>query len=239
MVIQEWSENIHEPQEGEVAREWCYLHPYMFFNGSLHDYSLLLDYAFKKQHTEDQPKTNRNYDKFLSQHPIEFHEYDIKKGHAPTENQLENWSKGQNCKCDIKYTWNERKMSNRKNIAQSTNENMAAIYVEFLPQAMASFIKGFEDTDYVVEFEKNEDKFTSTKAKDAATARSTDFNSMRIAAGMEDTKNIKMTAELDANANIETTSEVNIDYEKLHERDKALMQELMGVDNDNNSSSSE
>lgn len=49
----------------------------------------------------------------------------------------------------------------------------------------------------------------------------------------------EVEAAVEANANIETTSEVNIDYEKLHERDKALMQELMGVDNDNNSSSSE
>ena len=123
MAITEWHTPIHECQKGEVQRERCYLEPYYFFNGNLKDYSELLEYAFTKQHTPNQLQTNSQYDEFLEKHPICFHQYDVKNKKSPTHNQLKEWSKGTNTKCDEKYSWDDRRTSKRKTLGITPGVN--------------------------------------------------------------------------------------------------------------------
>ena len=46
MAITNWTEPIHECQEGEVRREWCYLNQYYPFFGELKQFAEKLNCSF-------------------------------------------------------------------------------------------------------------------------------------------------------------------------------------------------
>jgi|GEM_PF-2617805 len=214
MAITEWSENIHELQEGEVLREWCYLEPFMWFNGSLRDYSKLLDYAFKKQYAEDMPKRCRPYEDFLENHPINFHKDDIKKNKPPSEIQLQHWSNGSNCKATIKHTWAERRISFRKAVAHEATLAAAAEYVDFIPTMIKGVKEGFNNATQIAKTEKMEGKFTSAKAESNSKAKSMEINSFRTLAGFDDApkkQEVSMDAKVDAEAEVKTDFQRDMD----------------------------
>lgn len=203
MAITEWHTPIHECQKGEVQRERCYLEPYYFFNGNLKDYSELLEYAFTKQHTENIPVTNRQYDEFLEKHPIGFHSHDIKKGRAPTYEQLQNWSKGKNTSCDEKYSWDDRRTSKRNEISKIAEENLAAQMTEDLPYFYECVKKGFQEVDESITNSKMMGNFTPHQAESATKGRNHAVNSLLQLTGKD--KDYKVKAAVNAEVNTETT----------------------------------
>ncbi len=242
MVILAWSENIHEPQEGEVDREWCYLQPFFIFPGNLREYVDFLEYAFNKIVSSNCHQTVSKYEKILQdtyKGVFEFDAHDIKNG-KPPKYIIYQWSNGRNCKADVKYTWKERKSSFRKELFSDRKEDVKLIVAEAIIELTKDTIYLAKENKKVVKKEVINGTYTPGKSE-AATKANKNVADTLIQYIEDDVTKIKAEVEaaVEANANIETTSEVNIDYEKLHERDKALMQELMGVDNDNNSSSSE
>lgn len=211
MAISIWSENIHEPQEGEVIREWIYLEQYMWFPGSLKDYAELLKYAFKKQVAENPPKTRRIYEDFLKEHPIKFHTQDLKKGYPPNQSQLEHWSKGQNCKAEIKHTWDERRTSNINSVKKQGELIASAAYAEYMPDMVASIKKSFKDADEIAHTEKEKGIYSSNKAEANAKAKNIIINSFRTLAGYDD-----KSKEYKIKGNIDSKNEVNVKEEKRH-----------------------
>ena len=201
MAITEWTDKIHECQKGEVQRERCYLEPYYFFNGNLNDYSKLLKYVFTNKHTEKPSETNREYDSFLEKHPICFHSHDIKKGCAPTYVQLQNWSRGQNIDCDVKYSWDDRRTSKRNEVNRLAEENLAAQLTEDLPYFYECVKKGFNEVDEAVDNSKMMGNFTPHQAESATKGRNHAVNSLLQLLGKD--KDYKVKADVDSKSKVE------------------------------------
>lgn len=217
MAIKTWSENIHEPQKGEVQREWVYLEPFLYFTlGDYKEYHDLLVYEFKKQFSpsSERPSPIPEYDKFVEEHPITFHRDDIKAGHAPSYDTILQWAKGRNCQADTKYTWIERRTSNNQIITRRTNERLAARYDEIAPYLLESTFKGFKDTEKAVSKSKAEGKYTPAQAEHAAKARSLDTANMRSIAG-KDKQNFEGEFRFNGEIQSEVKTELQSDIEKV------------------------
>lgn len=210
MAITEWHTPIHECQKGEVQREWCYLEPYYFFTGNLKDYSKLLKYAFKKQHTPNQPSTNPQYEKFLEKHPICFHPYDIEKGEPPSHDQLKNWSKGQNISCDEKHNWDERRSSKRNEIGRLQSENMAAQFAEDMPYFYNTMKDDIEMVNESVDNARMMGNLTPHQAESATKAKHHIIDGVMKITGKDKDYNVKadVNADIDAKAEVETKSNI-------------------------------
>lgn len=210
MAITEWHIPIHECQKGEVQRERCYLEPYFFFNGDLKQYSKLLKYAYQKQHAPDMPSPCSQHDKFLEQHPICFHPYDINKGQAPTHDQLKHWSKGANTDCDEKHNWDERRSSHRNEFSRLALENMSAQFAEDMPLFYNSMKEDIAMVDESVDNARMMGNLTPHQAESATKAKHHIIDGvMKIAAKDKDYK-------VDVTADVETT-ENNSKWEALAE----------------------
>lgn len=203
MAITEWHEPIHECQKGEVQRERCYLEPYFFFNGNLKDYAKLLKYCFAKQHTQNLPKTNSQYDKFLEDHPICFHPYDINKGQPPTYEQLRNWSKGANTECDEKHNWDERRGSHRNEFSRLALENMSAQFAEDMPLFYNSMKDDITMVDESVDNARMMGSLTPHQAESATKAKHHIIDGVMKITGKD--KDYKVKADVNADVESKTT----------------------------------
>ena len=203
MAITEWHTPIHECQKGEVQREWCYLEPYYFFNGNLKDYADLLKYAYNKKYLQDIHTTSTQYDEFLEKHPICFHPYDIKKGNAPTHQQLREWSSGANTSCDEKHKWDERRSSKRNELGRLAVENMAAQMADDLPYLYECVKQGFQEVDEAVENSKMMGNFTPHQAESGTKGRMHVIDSLLKLTGKD--KDYNVNANVDADVKKQTT----------------------------------
>lgn len=203
MAITEWHTPIHECQKGEVQRERCYLEPYYHFNGELKEYSELLKYAYNKKYAPDMHSTCTENDEFLEKHPICFHPHDIKKGQAPSHDQLKHWSNGKNVTCEEKYSWNERRSSKRNEISRIAEENLAAQMTEDLPYFYECVKKGFQEVDESITNSKMMGNFTPHQAESATKGRNHAVNSLLQLTGKD--KDYKVKADVNADVNTETT----------------------------------
>ena len=208
MAITNWTEKIHECQEGEVNREWCYLNQYYNFNGNLDKYAELLKYSFSKLHTENQPKTNELFDNYLESHKICFHPDDIRNGKPPSKNQIYNWSRGQNTSCDEKHNWDARRSSKRNEVNRLAEENLAAQLTEDLPYFYECVKRGFKEVDESVENAKMMGKFTPHQAESATKGRNNAVNSLLQLTGKD--KNYNVKADVDAETKVEYSNVDNL-----------------------------
>lgn len=208
MAITEWHKPIHEIQKGEVTRERCYLEPYYFFNGNLKDYSELLEYAYTKKYLPDIHETSTQYDEFLEKHPICFHSYDVKKGKAPTYQQLREWSSGANTACDEKHKWDDRRTSKRNEISRIADENLAAQITEDLPYFYTSVKKDMEMVDESVDNSKNMGTLTPHQAESATKAKHHIVDSILKLTGKD--KDFKLKADIESDTRLNMTGEVTV-----------------------------
>ena len=202
MAITQWQQPIHECQKGEVTREYCYLQHYYSFNGNLKQYAELLQYAYNKQHTPNQPQTNPQFDDFLNAHPIKFHQYDIEKGCPPSHDQLKNWSKGQNTDidCDVKYSWEERRTSFRKESSRIAKEGASQTISEYLPYILSEVLKGLDETDEAVTTSKEKGSFTPHQAEAATRSRGHVVDAIQKITGEDKDYTVKADVEADIDA---------------------------------------
>ena len=217
MAITQWTDKIHECQKGEVQRERCYLEPYYFFTGNLNDYSQLLKYAYNNKHTENQSETNREYDSFLEKHPICFHPHDIKKGCSPTYVQLQNWSRGQNIDCDIKYSWDDRRTSKRNEVNRLAEENIAAKLTEDLPWIYEEILKGISDTKEAVMNSKKMGNFTPHQAESATKSKLHVVDSLQKITGEDKKYNIKADVDTEIVADVKQQTNAEVKVKQLQE----------------------
>ena len=217
MAITEWHEPIHECQKGEVKRERCYLEPYFFFNGNLKDYAELLQYAYDKKYLQDFHQTSTPYDEFLEKHPICFHNYDIKKGKAPTHNQLREWSRGVNVSCDEKHNWDERRSSKRNEINKLIDENLAAQLTEDLPYIYECVKKGFKEVDESIKNSKMMGNFTPHQAESATKGRNNAINSLLQLTGKDKNYNVKADVNANVDATVKQQTSAELKVKKLKE----------------------
>jgi len=203
MAITEWHTPIHECQKGEVQREWCYLEPYYFFNGNLKDYSELLQYAYTKKYLQNIHTASTQYDEFLEKHPICFHSYDIKKGKAPTHQQLREWSSGANTACDEKHKWDERRTSKRNEVGRLQSENMAAQLAEDMPFFYNSMKDDINMVNESVDNARMMGSLTPHQAESATKAKHHIIDGVMKITGKDKDYNVK--ADVNADINNETT----------------------------------
>lgn len=208
MAITEWHTPIHEIQKGEVQRERCYLEPYYHFNGELKEYSELLQYAYNKKYAPDMPQTCPENDEFLEKHPICFHPHDIKKGQAPSHDQLKHWSKGKNITCDKKYSWNDRRSSKRNEISRLADENLAAQITEDLPYFYTSVKKDMGMVDESVNNSKDMGTLTPHQAESATKAKHHIVDSILKLTGKD--KDFKLKADIESDTRLNMTGEVTV-----------------------------
>lgn len=205
MAITEWHEPIHECQEGEVRREWCYLHQYYTFYGNLDQFAELLKYSYKIQYTENPPEPNEIYDNYLEKHPICFHPDDIKKGKPPSKHQIYNWSKGQNTSSTEKHNWDDRRGSKQNEVSRLAEQNAAATIAEQLPYIIDCLVKGFKETDEAVQYAKAIGSFTPHQAESATKSRLHVIDSLQKATNKDKNYNVKADVDADMAANVNQT----------------------------------
>lgn len=213
MAIEDWSEDISLPQNGEVLREWLYLEQFYPFNGGLKDYAELLDYAFTKQTSPNPPPSIPEFDKYLEEHPVQFYRDDIKNGKAPLYDTIRSWSKGRNCKADIKHTWIARRTAFRKRVKILTMENLAAEYNRDLPWLYQTNKQSIIDTEYAVKSSKAQNKFTPNQAEAAANAKAKSTTTMKDIVEVEDAP-----FKADVNLVTEVKTDLGTDLERIQEQ---------------------
>ncbi len=219
MAIKKWTEPIHQCQEGEVQREWCYLHQYYPFYGNLKDYADLLDYAFKKQYATNLPKPCPIFDEYLDKHPIAFFIDDIKKGKPPSHQQLIHWNKGSNVKCDEKHSWNARRGSKRNEIDKLTDEYVAIVYSENIPYILNAIISDFKEIDKVIEQTKKTGFISPRQIESIAKARANSVDSFRKTSNKD---NKKIDVKGDINADVKNKN-INVNpFKDKSEYDKEV-----------------
>ena len=201
MPITKWESPIYEKQIGEVDREYHYLKQYYSFYGNLREFSEILEYSFKKQHSTNLPKTFQLYEEFLEDHPIEFLPYDIKKGKPPSYDMLLKWNGGVNAKCEPHYTWDNRRANFQNENTKLLTQNLAAQLAEKSPYIFNTLYKGFEETEEAIENDRCEGKFNSHKVESATRARNNVIDGLLKVTGKDK----------DVNINAEVSSEVNMD----------------------------
>jgi len=168
MVIQVWSENIHHRQEGEVAREWNYLYPFLYWPGDLKSYhdEFLEPVFFDKVPAQDLLPACPNIENF------QFYRDDVKKGAPPSYDQLRHWSKGVNCKAAVKHTWFDRRKSRIDSEVKFGFEINKLKLSQALPKLMDKVLVASDKTEKIMLKEIGEEKFTSTKAESNSKAQS-------------------------------------------------------------------
>lgn len=228
MAITEWHEPIHECQEGEVQREWCYLHQYYPFYGNLKQYADLLEYAFKKQYAQNMPKPCPIFDNYLEKHDIEFFIDDIKKGRPPSHNQLKHWNKGSNVKCNIKHSWNDRRGSKRNEIEKLNDEYTAILYAENMPYILNRILNDFKEIDDVIEDSKLRGFISPHQIEAITKARSHSVDSFRKISN-KDNKKIDVKGDIKTKSKIE--NKLFTDELKDYNLDDAYDEVTEDVDN--------
>ena len=218
MAISNWTDPIHECQQGEVRREWCYLNQYYPFFGDLKQFSELLKYAFCQKHTSTIPNPSPEFDSYLEKHEICFHSDDIKKGKPPSYDIIKNWSKGANTKCSEKHTWNERRTSKQNEVSRLAEQNAAATIAEQLPYIIDCLVKGFKETDDAVQYAKAIGSFTPHQAESATKSRLHVIDSLQKATNKDKNYNVKADVDTEMVANVnQTINNSEIKAEKLKE----------------------
>ena len=217
MAITNWTEPIHECQDGEVRREWCYLTQYYPFFGDLKQFSELLRYAFCLKHTETNPEDSPEFDTYLEKHEICFHPEDIKKGKPPSYDIIKNWRKGSNTKINEKHTWNERRTSKQNEIGRLAEQNVAATIAEQLPYIVDCVVKGLKETDEAVEYSKAIGSFTPHQAESATKSRAHVVDSLQKITGKDKNYNVKADVNEEIKAEVKQQTTAEIKTKKLKE----------------------
>ena len=200
MAISKWTEEIHECQEGEVAREWCYLHQYYEFYGNLKEFAQLLKYEFEIQHTPNIPQPSPIFDDYLKKHKICFHPDDIRKGKPPSHDLIKNWSKGQNTSCDEKHNWNDRRSSKRNEQSRLADENMAAQLVDDLPYFYNAIKQDMDMVNESVDNSRMMGNLTPHQAESATKAKHHIVDSILKLTGKD--KDYKVKADVDSKTEV-------------------------------------
>ncbi len=225
MVIKTWSYPIHEHQEGEVGRERTYLEQFFIFPGNLTDFSYFVDYVFKKLYSEKPPKSNREYDEILNKYfhdEFEFDAYDLKKSQAPSNNQFEQWSKGQNCNADVKYTWKQIRTSFRDEIFQDKKEDVSLIIANALVELTNTTLFLNRLNKSIVEQEKINGKFTSNKSESANKANKANVDTLLSLQGEDKT----LKADVNLNAEVDGKLDAKVKTQLTAEMKAAKLKEL-------------
>ena len=230
MVIKAWSENIHEPQIGEVSREWCYLHPFYIFPGNIREYVEFLDYAFKKIVLKNCQDTVSKYEDILHRvykDNFEFDSHDVSNGFAPGDIVYQ-WSAGRNCKAEVKYTWKERRTSFRKEVFSDRKEDVKLIVADAIIGLTNDTVYLAKQNKKVVQKEVMNGSYSPNKSESAAKAGKNIVETLFQLIG-EDTTNIKaeVVADVDATAEVNNTSNVKLDPKAIADRDLELMEKFM------------
>ena len=212
MAIEAWSEPIYHRQKGEVDREWRYKKPFLEWDGDLLSYSELLDYAFKKECTPHIPSPNKIYDDFLEDHPIKFHKDDKKKGSAPTHEQLKNWSKGSNVKCEIKHTWIEIRSVKRTDESNANQENVRAIKNKHIRKIANAAISDIDDIYELKKKLKYEGKLTLSQAKAGSEAVLTNLQIIdNLGSENPNEFDINLAGEIKSETEIKTDKQIRLE----------------------------
>lgn len=217
MAISNWTEPIHECQQGEVRREWCYLHQYYPFFGDLKQYAELLKYVFCQKYTSNIPQPAPEFDKYLEKHEIQFHPDDIRKGKPPSHDVIKNWSKGSNTAIDEKHTWNERRISKQNEVGRLAEQNAAATIAEQLPYIVDCVVNGLKETDEAVRNSKNMGNFTPHQAESATKSRAHVVESLQKLTGKDKNYNVKTDVNADISAEVKQQPSAEAKMEKLKE----------------------
>lgn len=218
MVIKTWSYPIHEHQEGEVGRERTYLEQFFIFPGNLSEFSRFVDYVFKKLHNKNSNETQTKYDEILHKYyhdDFEFDAYDLKKGQPPSQSQLRQWSMGQNCSAEVKYSWKKIRTSFRDEIFQDKKEDVQLIIADALLELTETTLYLNRENKSIVKKEKMNGKFTSNKSESANKANKANVDTLLSLQG-EDAKTLKadvnlndeVDGKLDAKVKIQLTAEM-------------------------------
>lgn len=230
MVINAWTENIHEIQIGEVMREWCYLEPFYIFPGNIREYVEFLEYAFQKLVLEKENDTVIKYDKILHtiyKDTFNFDSHDMNNGSAPGA-IIYQWSAGRNCKADVKYTWKERRTSFRREVFSDRKEDVKLIVADAIIELTSDTVYLAKQNKKVVQKEVSNGSYSPNKSESAAKAGKNIVETLFQLSG-EDTTNVKaeVVADVEANAEVNTTSKVKLDPKEIADRDLQLMKEFM------------
>ena len=222
MAITNWTEPIHECQEGEVRREWCYLNQYYPFFGELKQFAELLKYVFCQKHTPNTPDPSPEFDSYLKKHEIHFHPDDIRKGKPPSYDVIKNWSKGSNTSIDEKHTWNERRTSKQNEMSRLAVQNGAATIAEQLPYIIDCVMDGLEETNEAVKNSKDMGNFTPHQAESATKSRAHVVDSLQKLIGEDKNYNIKT----DVNAEIKADVKQQISPKEKENKLKELFENI-------------
>ena len=229
-MITSWTENIHEIQNGEVEREWCYLSQFFIFPGNLREYIDFVEYVFNKFMSEDSHKTVIKYEKILQniyKGKFEFDVRDIKNGFPPSD-IIYQWSAGRNCKAEVKYTWKERRKSFRKELFSDRKEDVKLIFAEAIIELTQDTIYLAKQNKKVVQREIANGTYSSNKSEAATKANKNVAETLTQYTDDDVTKiKAELEADVTANAEVNTTSNIKLDQKEIAERDLQLMKEFM------------